>query len=214
MQKIYISGNHNQTIYYRSRIFASHPCETFTAVIDNSSDFNMEEWKDFEFPLYSEGFTSIEFTDNNSDISKMLEEASERENFIHNDKWHGNESLEEHNERIEKVLKDDKRFNHEMILLHDFGKPSVVKENLKDSQYLCYYNHGNIGTRELITYMSSEDIKDYYIHLIICSYHMAFLTEDYTKSRKPEIFEMLKKENLYDMLKDFSQADQLPPYNS
>jgi len=199
----------NQTIKERKLIIDSHKDEEIIVKIDNSKNFKVNEWLKFQFPLYSEGISKIVLKDDNSNINALINEAKKRETFLHNDLWHGKESLKEHNDRIKFFLAKEDAVTDEIVLLHDFGKPITAKQNPKYPNYLCYYNHENIGAREILSYLSSTDLDKFYKAIVICNYHMLFANKDYSKMFLPESINCLEKEGMIDFLSRFSEADLL-----
>lgn len=166
----------------------------------------------FQFPLKPEGFDEIRVTNTENTVGEFIKAAKAAEiSFHHNDKYHGKESLADHNDNVlNNLIKlGYKKTDIELaVLLHDVGKPVVVKPNKKFPEFLCYHNHENIGAYNFLVNMDQEAFEKYQFELFTCNFHMfpitAFGKWEEFKNQYRGIF----SEEQFEFIEDFNAADE------
>lgn len=169
-------------------------------------------YESFQMPTYDEGFDEIILNtdhvleEDSRDIATIID-LRKALDFKHHDPYHGDETVFRHCYKILNGyynLPKDKRSKlcTMDVLLHDYGKMFAAK-NKKDSEYLCYHHHENIGTYEILCRINNKIFKKFYKSLFVCNYHMMLMNG----LKEDKLNSMFRKENV-ELLKIFSELDK------
>lgn len=173
----------------------------------------------FQMPLLSEGFSKriLVHKCTLKDKVRLRKNIKRAFKFIHNDKYHKNETYKEHigivllnSNEFYTFMREKYKTNpyiiHKSILLHDYGKFLTSKQSEKDPEKNSYKNHANFGAWDYISHISTKKFINESVVIFIMNYHMYLSSGILSKKAKY----YLKSEELYEMLRTFDIADKEP----